>query len=59
MKVSGRLIIPAVVAVTFAAAVQFAFGMHLVLPGPTILFPNGYDTNRAEQVDSVLGANRF
>jgi len=55
VKMSGRLIIPTLVAVTLAAAVQFAFG----LPGPTIFFPNGYDTNRAEQVKSVLGSDRF
>jgi hypothetical protein len=47
------------VTVTLAAAVQFAFGMHMVLHEPTISFPNGYDTNRAEQVKSVLGADRF
>ena len=59
MKPSGRLIIPTLVAVTLAAAVQCAFGMHMVLHGPTISFPHGYDTNRAEQVTSVLGSDRF
>jgi hypothetical protein len=59
MKSSRRLIIPTLVAVTLAAAAQFAFGIHLVLHGPTIVFPNGYDTNRAEQVKSVLGSDRF
>jgi hypothetical protein len=59
MKMSGRLIIPAVVAATLAAAVQCVFGMHMVLHGPMILFPHGYDTNRAEQVRSVLGSDRF
>jgi len=59
MKLSGRLTILTLVAVTLAAAVQWAFGMHMVLHGPTISFPNGYDTNRAEQVRSVLGSDRF
>ena len=59
MRISGRLIIPTLVAVTLAAAVQFAFGMHMVLHGPTLPFPNGYDTNRAEQVKSVLGSDKF
>jgi hypothetical protein len=62
MKLSGRLIIPTLFAVTLAAAVQFAFGLHFVLPGPTIFFPTaptGYDTNRAEQVRSVLASDRF
>jgi len=31
----------------------------MVLPGPTIFFPNGYETNRAEQVKAVLGSDRF
>ena len=51
--------ISAPVAVTLAAAVQSAFGMHMVLHQPTISFPNGYDTNRANQVESVLGSSRF
>jgi hypothetical protein len=59
VKISGRLIIPTLIAVTLAAAVQFAFGMHFILHGPTILFPSGYDTNRAEQLTSVLGSDRF
>ena len=59
MTMSGRLIIPTLVAATSAAAVQSAFGLHFVLGGPTISFPNGYDTNRAEQVKSVLGSDRF
>jgi hypothetical protein len=59
VKMSGRLIIPTLVAVTLAAAVQCTFGIHMVLPGPAISFPNGYDTNRAEQVKSVLGSDRF
>jgi hypothetical protein len=33
--------------------------MHMVLHQPTVVFPNGYDTNRAEQVRSVLGSDRF
>ena len=59
MKMSGRLIIPTLVAVTLAAAVQFAFGVHMVLHNPTIVFPNGYDTNRAEQVMAVLRSDKF
>ena len=59
MKKTGRLIIPTLVAVTLTAAVQFAFGLSLVLSHPTIFFPTGYDTNRAEQVNSVLGSDRF
>jgi hypothetical protein len=62
MRMSGRWIVPTLVAVTLAAAVQFAFGIHFVLPGPTIFFPaapTGYDTNRAEQVKSVLASDRF
>ena len=59
MKASRRLIIPTLVAVTLTAAVQFAFGMHMVLHGPTLFFPSGYDTNRSEQVKSVLGSDRF
>jgi hypothetical protein len=58
MKTPGRLIIPILVAVTLAAAVQFAFGIHMVLHNPTIVFPNGYDTNRAEQLKSVLGSDK-
>ena len=59
MKMSGRLIIPTLIAVTLAAAVQFAFGLSLEVSQPTIFFPNGYDTNRAEQVKSVLRSDRF
>ena len=59
MKMSGRLTIPTLVAVTLAAAVRCALGMHMVLHQPTIFFPNGYDTNRANQVESVLGSSRF
>ena len=59
MKTSGGWAIPVLVAVTFVGAVQSAFGLHMVLHGPTLPFPNGYDTNRAEQVKSVLGSDRF
>ena len=58
-KKSCRLIIPTLIAVTLAAAVQCAFGLHMVLNGPMILFPNGYDANRAEQVQSVLRSEKF
>jgi hypothetical protein len=47
------------VAVTLAAAIQLAFGMHMVLHQPTFSFPNGYDTNRAEEVRSVLESDTF
>ncbi len=59
MKRSGRLIIPILSAITLAAAVQCAFGLHMVLHGPTICFPQGYDTHRAGAVQSVLGSDRF
>ena len=59
MKTSHRLIIPTLVAVILAAAVQFAFGLHFVLHGPTIMFSNFSDTNRAEQVQSVLQSDKF
>ena len=59
MKPSGRLIIPTLVAVALAAAVPFAFGLHIELHAPTISFPNGYDTNRAQQVKSVLASEKF
>lgn len=59
MKMSRRLIIPALLAVTLATATQFAFGMHIALHAPTIMFPNFSETNRAEQVQYVLGSDRF
>src|SRR5208282_4809547 len=49
----------ALVAVTLAATVNFAFGLSLSLPQPGIYFPKSYDTNRAEQVLSVLRSDKF
>lgn len=59
MKTSSGLVTSALVAVTLAVAVQCAFGMHLALHAPTLLFSSFSDTNRAEQVQSVLGSDRF
>ncbi|MGO8927051.1 MAG: hypothetical protein ACLQU3_09210 [Limisphaerales bacterium] len=47
------------VAVVAAVSVQQAFGLSRSLPRPEIYFPQGYDTNRAEQVDSVLRSDKF
>ncbi|HWW02984.1 MAG TPA: hypothetical protein VNZ64_25005 [Candidatus Acidoferrum sp.] len=47
------------VAVAFAATGNCAFGLSLSLPQPEIFFPQGYDTNRANQVRSVLRADKF
>jgi hypothetical protein len=47
------------VALALAMASYSAFGLSRSLPQPEILFPIGYDTNRAEQVHSVLRAERF
>lgn len=41
------------------AATQFALGLSEDLPQPKIFFPKHYDTNRAEQVHSVLRSDRF
>jgi hypothetical protein len=59
MKTTGRLIIPTLIAVALAAAVQFALGLTLTGIGPVIHFPDGYDTNRAEQVNAVLQLDKF
>src|SRR5579862_9064971 len=47
------------VAVAVAAIIPLAFALSLPLPQPEIFFPMGYDTNRAEQVDSVLRSGKF
>jgi hypothetical protein len=47
------------VAATLAAAGNCAFGLSLSLPEPQIFFPQGYDTNRANQVLSVLRSDKF
>jgi len=47
------------VAVAVAGAVHLAFGLSSSLPQAEIFFPKGYDSNRAEQVRSVLRSDRF
>ena len=47
------------VAVALAATGNRACGLSLSLPQPGIFFPQGYDTNRANQVLSVLRADKF
>ncbi len=47
------------VAMALAIAVHSAFGLSRSLPRPEIFFPKSYDTNLAEQVHSVLRAERW
>ncbi len=47
------------VALALAATSNCAFGLSLSLPQPQIFFPQGYDTNRADQVLSVLRSDKF
>ncbi len=47
------------IGLVFAAAVYSALGLSLNLPQPQIFFPKGYDTNRADQVVSVLRSDQF
>jgi len=47
------------VAAALAATVHHAVGLSLSLPEPAIFFPKGYDTNRAQQVLSVLRSDKF
>ena len=54
-----RSITLTLVAVALTATIHCAFGLSLSLPQPDIFFPKGYDTNRAEQVLSVLRSDRF
>jgi hypothetical protein len=45
-----------------ATAIAFTHSvsaLSLTFPQPQIFFPEGYDTNRAEQVHSVLRSDRF
>jgi len=49
----------ALAAVTAVLSIQPAFGLSMSLPTPEIYFPKGYDTNRAQQVESVLHSNKF
>jgi hypothetical protein len=59
MKRMKRSITLTLIAVALAATINCAFGLSLSLPQPDIFFPKGYDTNRAEQVLSVLRSDRF
>jgi len=54
-----RIIALTLVAVALAAAGNCAFGLSLRLPQPQIFFPQGYNTNRANQVLSVLRSDQF
>jgi hypothetical protein len=45
--------------VTVALSIQQSFGLSRSLPTPEIFFPKGYDTNRAQQVESVLHSRQF
>ncbi|MDB6029136.1 MAG: hypothetical protein JWM68_5359 [Verrucomicrobiales bacterium] len=47
------------VLVMSVAAVHFAFALSRSLPQPEIFFPKGYDTNRTEQVHSILRSDKF
>jgi len=49
----------AIAAVAAAMTIQSAFGLSMSLPRPDIYFPKDYDTNRAQQVESVLGSDKF
>ena len=40
-------------------AIHLAFALSHSLPQPQIFFPKSYDTNRAEQVHSVLRSDQF
>ena len=46
-------------AAALAAISNCAFGLSLSLPQPQIFFPQGYNTNRANQVLSVLRSDKF
>jgi hypothetical protein len=47
------------IALSAAAIAPSAFGLSRALPQPEIYFPNSYDTNRAEQIQSVLRSDKF
>jgi hypothetical protein len=46
-------------ALAVVAALDVAFGLSRSLPQPEIYFPKGYDTNRAEQIHSVLRSEKL
>jgi hypothetical protein len=54
-----RSIVLTLVAAALALTGNCAFGLSLSLPQPGIFFPQGYDTNRANQVLSVLRSDQF
>jgi len=54
-----RKITLALLAVAVTATVHCAFALSLRLSQPGIFFPQGYDTNRADQVLSVLRSDKF
>jgi len=59
MKRMKRNIVLTLVAAALAVTGNCAFGLSLSLPQPGIFFPQGYDTNRADQVLSVLRSDKF
>ena len=59
MNPMKRNIALTLVATALAASSICAFGLSLRLPEPQILFPQGYNTNRANQVLSVLRSDKF
>lgn len=52
-------IILTLIFVTFAASAERALALSEELPRPRIFFPRGYSTNRAEQIQAVLGSGQF
>jgi hypothetical protein len=59
MHYMKRNITLTLVALALAVTVHIAFGLSRSLPQPEIFFPKSYDSNRAEQVHSVLRADTF
>lgn len=55
----GRNITCTLIAVVVAVAVLPALALSRSLPEPEIFFPKDYDTNRAEQVHSVLRSEKL
>ena len=54
-----RILLLAFVSLVIASTSHQVFGLSRDLPQPEILFPQGYDTNRAAQIHSVLREERF
>ena len=54
-----RSLLYALAALTAALSSQPAFGLSMLLHSPDIFFPKGYNTNRAQQVESVLHSNKY